>query len=92
MQVPLPDTTSSRKSWFFVILNKNVTMKKKLLTVPLWERDLYVLIGGKEKQVLRFTRRKKMSHQIRKDIRRDTIDKGTLAAAWMCQKLGDVVM
>lgn len=67
-------------------------MKKKTLTIPLWDRDVYILIGGKEKDVLRFVKTLDLSKQLTKDIEADTIDTGTKAAAWFCMKFGEGVM
>lgn len=67
-------------------------MKKHLLEVPLWDRWITVLVGGNEKKVIKYAKSQKLSRAVIDEIKRDTIDSGTRAAAWFCNKQGEGLM
>lgn len=67
-------------------------MQKIAVVIPLWDRHVTILIGGCERDVLKFAQRERYSHEMMQEIKADTIDDGTRAAAWFCNKQGEGVM
>ncbi len=59
-------------------------MRKKQLSIPLWDRSLYLLVGGDWNYILKVAKELKLSFQTQEDIKKDAIVKDDRGAAYFC--------
>ena len=63
-------------------------MKKKELTIPLWDRTLYLLVGGDWNTILELATKLKLSYQTIHEIKKDKILNEDRGAAYFCMEEG----
>lgn len=60
----------------------NIKMKSNKFTIPIWEVDVLLLVGGEELDILKIVKKHKVSKKTLYEIEKDKITKKTHGACW----------